>query len=98
MRVSYHPHAEAELLEAVEFYERRVTGLGLRFLNQFEDAVSAIQQAPERWQLVDGEVRRYLMARFPYGIYYRPAYDELRILVIKHHSRHPDYWKYRLEE
>jgi hypothetical protein len=21
-----------------------------------------------------------------------------RILVVKHHSRHPDYWKYRLEE
>lgn len=37
------------------------------------------------------------MRRFPYGIYYRREGDDLRILVVKHHSRHPDYWKYRLE-
>lgn len=30
-----------------------------------------------------------------YAIYYRNLGDELRILVVKHHSRHPDYWRYR---
>lgn len=26
-----------------------------------------------------------------YGIYFRIAGDEIRILVMKHHSQHPDY-------
>ena len=24
--------------------------------------------------------------------------DELRILVVKHHKRHPDYWRHRLRD
>ena len=65
MRVVYHPEAEAELLEALQFYEGRVSGLGARFLREFEAALSAIQEAPERWQFVEGDLRRYLMRRFP---------------------------------
>ncbi len=98
MRVIYHPDAEAELLKAVQFYEQRVSGLGQRFLREFEAAIAAIEEAPERWQIMEGEIRRYLMKRFPYGVYYRVEGEELRILVVKHHSRHPDYWKYRLDD
>jgi hypothetical protein len=36
------------------------------------------------------------MPRFPYAIYYRVLPDHVRILAFKHHSRHPDYWRYRL--
>lgn len=38
------------------------------------------------------------MPRFPYAIYYRILSDQLRILAFKHHSRHPDYWRYRLSD
>jgi toxin ParE1/3/4 len=98
MRLIYHPAAEAELLEAVRFYEGRLTGLGERFLEEFESAISTIVETPEAGQKVEGDLRRYIMQRFPYGIYYRTDGDELRILVIKHHSRHPNYWSERLED
>jgi len=39
-----------------------------------------------------------LIRRFPYGIYYRIEGNSIRILVVKHHRRHPDYWRRRLEE
>ena len=38
------------------------------------------------------------MPRFPYAIYYRVLPDQLRVLAFKHHSRHPDYWRYRLSD
>jgi len=98
MRLIYHPEAEAELIDAARFYERRVRGLGGRFLREFDEAIEKILEAPERWQSVEGDLRRYLMPRFPYGIYYRVSDEELRILVVKHHSRHPDYWKHRLDD
>ncbi|MGB8170631.1 MAG: type II toxin-antitoxin system RelE/ParE family toxin [Chthoniobacteraceae bacterium] len=98
MRLIYHPDAEAELIGAAQFYERRVPTLGAQFLNATEIAIRAIVEAPERWSVIEMDVRRYHMPRFPYAIYYRALSDHLRILAFKHHSRHPDYWRYRLSE
>ncbi len=98
MRLIYHPDAEAELIEAARYYERRLATLGAQFLDEADTAVSAIVEAPERWKIVEDNVRSYLMPRFPYAIYYRVFPDRVRILAFKHHSRHPDYWRYRLSE
>ncbi len=98
MRLIYHPDAETELTEAAQFYERRVPTLGVQFLDAADRAVRFLQDAPERSSIVKTDVRRYLMPRFPYAIYYRVHSDQLRILAFKHHSRHPDYWRYRLTE
>jgi plasmid stabilization system protein ParE len=91
VKLIYHPAAEAELLAVARFYEERVKGLGVEFLGEFEQCVAMILVAPERWRVVRGDKRRFLMPRFPYGLYYRVAGDEVRLLVIKHHSQHPDY-------
>jgi toxin ParE1/3/4 len=96
MRLIYHPDAETELIEAAQFYERRVPTLGSQFLDAAEHAALIVQEAPERWSIIEADVRRYLMRRFPYAIYYRVLPDHLRILAFKHHSRHPDYWRDRI--
>lgn len=98
MRLIYHPDAEAELIEAARYYESRVTTLGVQFLDEADRAVAMILKAPERWRIIEGDVRSYLMPRFPYAIYYRDYPDRLHILAFKHHSRHPDYWRYRISE
>jgi len=98
MRLIYHPDAEAELIEAAQFYERRVPTLGAQFLDAADRAIGVIQDAPGRWSVIEADVRHYLMPRFPHAIYYRVLPDQIRILAFKHHSRHPDYWRYRLSE
>jgi len=98
MRVIHHPDAEAELTEAARFYEGRVPALGAQFLDAFDLAIADIVSAPERWKSIEADVRRYLLRRFPFAIYYRVLSDYLRILAVKHHSRHPRYWHYRLEK
>lgn len=98
MRLSYHPEAEAELIEAAEFYEGRSSGLGERYLAEFDTTVAEVQSKPRLWPIVEGDVRCHAMKRFPFGIYDRVLDDELRILVVKHHSRHPDYWRDRLTD
>jgi plasmid stabilization system protein ParE len=96
MRVTYHPEAETELVAAVQFYERRVSSLGAQFLDATDLAIRVILDAPDRWPVIEGDVRCYRMPRFPYGIYYRVLQDQIRILAFKHHSRHPGYWHHRL--
>jgi plasmid stabilization system protein ParE len=98
VQLTYHPDAEAELVEAARFYEGRSPGLGDRFLGEFDAAITEIQASPGLWPAVEGDLRCHTMRRFPFGIYYRIQGDELRILVVKHHSRHPEYWRYRLSE
>lgn len=98
MRLTYHPNAEEELIQAAQFYERRIPTLGAQLLDAIDRATSAIQEAPERCSIIEADVGRYSMRRFPYATYYRVLPGELRILAFKHHSRHPNYWSSRLSE
>lgn len=91
MKLVHHPAIETELVTAARFYEQRLPGLGCDFLDEFERGIAAIVASPLTWRLVRGDKRRHLMRRFPYGIYYRVTLDEIRILVLKHHSQHPDF-------
>lgn len=95
MQVIQHPEATAELTEAGQVYEQKVPSLGGQFLDAVDEAVAVIVAAPERWRIIEEDVRRYLMPRFPYAIYYRVHSDHIRILAFKHHGRHPEYWRYR---
>ena len=42
MRLIYHADAESELIEAAQYYERRVATLGVQFLDDADRAVSMI--------------------------------------------------------
>jgi len=96
MGLTYHPDAEIELIQAAQYYESRVATLGVQFLDEADRGVAVIVDAPE---LANdrGRRRRYLMPRFPYATYYRDFPDRLHTLAFKH-SRHPDYWRYRISE
>jgi len=98
MRLIYHPEAEAELIAAAQYYERRVGTLGAQLLADADRAVSMILDTPERWRIVEDDVRSYPMHRFPYAIYYRAHSDRVHILAFKHHSRYPDYWRSRISD
>jgi plasmid stabilization system protein ParE len=92
MRIEYHPAIEQELREIIAYYNQCSPGLGTEFLNEFESQIIAIAATPKHWRVVEGDIRRVLMKRFPYLIYYRIlAYDALRVTVVKHQRRHPNY-------
>jgi toxin ParE1/3/4 len=91
MKLIYHPAAEAEVVAAARFYEEKVRGLGTEFLDEFDRIVAVILENPLRWRIIRDDKRRYLMPRFPYGLYYRIVGDKVRMLVVKHHSQHPEH-------
>ena len=91
MKVEYHPAVEAELRQIRRYYEDRSPGLGTEFIGEFERQVLALAATPERWRVVTADVRRCLMRRFPYVIYFRQIdRQRLRVTVVKHQRRHPD--------
>ena len=96
MRIEYHPAIESELREIVEYYNKCSSGLGAEFLNEFERQILKISSMPKRWIAIEGDIRRSLLNRFPYVIYFRVLENEvLRVTVVKHQRRHPNYGRQR---
>lgn len=90
MKIDYHPAIAAELEEIRNYYDGQSAGLGRDFVNEFEKQVLIIAEMPTRWMTVRNDVRRSLMKRFPYVIFFRIVGDEgIRVTVVKHERRHP---------
>lgn len=90
MKVQYHPSLKSELKEVRNYYETCSHGLGGEFVEEFEKEVLKIAAMPERWMTVKDDIRRCLMRRFPYVIYFRITDTGIvRITVVKHVRRHP---------
>lgn len=70
MKWGFHPEALGEYQKASLYYAERDPAVALRFVAAVEDAIGRILQAPERWRVVDEDVRRCLTHVFPYGVLY----------------------------
>jgi len=97
MNFYFHPDAEAELNQAVEYYEECQTGLGLAFASEVLAAIKRTIQYPEACSKVSRNTRRCLISRFPYGIISQIKSSQLRIIAVAHLNRKPDYWKQRIQ-
>lgn len=95
MRFRFADEAFAEYIAAGQYYNRQVPGLGESFLDEVEAGINKILAAPSTWRVVEADVRRCLVRRFPYGIYYTIENDIVVIWAVKHLHRDPDYWQER---
>jgi toxin ParE1/3/4 len=70
MRYEFHPDALAEYEEAARYYAGCQEGLELRFIAAVEHTVQQILEAPERWRILEEDIRRCLTHVFPYAVLY----------------------------
>jgi hypothetical protein len=95
MTLLFHPEVEEEFLAAIDYYETCQHGLGEDFYFEVHTAIQRIIDFPEAWPVLDGDVRRCLTHRFPFGILYSVDKQDIFILAVMHLRRDPDYWKHR---
>ncbi|HNC42173.1 MAG TPA: type II toxin-antitoxin system RelE/ParE family toxin, partial [Nitrosomonas sp.] len=50
---------------------------------------------PEAWPILQGDIRRCLVRRFPYGVLYSIEPNGLYILAVMNLHRNPNYWENR---
>jgi toxin ParE1/3/4 len=76
---------------ASEWFEDQAEGLGAQFLAAAGHTIDAIQAHPERFARVDASrrVRRAMLKRFPYGVYYVFNGRSIFILALFHLRRDP---------
>lgn len=90
------PEAEADLDSAFGWYEEQVAGLGGEFLATVEAHLARIESNPRQYQELYRGVRRAVMKRFPYAIFYLVEPPAAIILAVEHQARDPEHWKRRL--
>jgi plasmid stabilization system protein ParE len=88
-RVVFRPQAQVELLEA------RQEGLGWEFSAAVDATVSNICERPLLYPRVHNEIRRAILERFPYAVYFQLFEETIVVLAIIHGRRHPRIWQSR---
>lgn len=87
MRFLIAEEAEADIADAFERYEASQPGVGSKFLDEVAAAFHAVQFEPLRFPNVHRSVRRALMHRFPFGVYFVARVDEITIVAVMHMAR-----------
>ena len=84
--------AVCEIGEAFEWYEEPSLGLGTEFELAFELQLKRPEQLPFMYAEVMPGVRRTLLPRFPYGVFYAVKNDLVHLLAVIHNIRNPKWW------
>lgn len=96
----FHPEAAEEYFAATRYYLEQASELiAAAFVAEVETAIQTLRAGPTRWPVIEEpQIRRYLLTRFPYSIYYRyePDNDRVSIYAVMHTSRRPGYWRDRI--
>ncbi len=95
MSFSFHPEAEDEFNNAINYYEDIEPGLGYDFALEVYSTIQRSVEFPKAWAILEGEVRRSLVSRFPYGVLYSEEPTGIYILAVMDLHRNPGYWKRR---
>ncbi len=96
MKFSFHPEAQVELAKAMEYYESCEIGLGIDFYMEILSSLNKIINFPKAWPIVEDDIRRCILNRFPYGMLYSVESKKIYIVAIMNLHREPQYWKSRI--
>lgn len=80
------PQASLEIEEAAIWYETQRSGLGVEFVLETDFAIDRIQENPKLYIQIYRGIRRVLLHRFPYAIYFIANDKEIRILAVLHQA------------
>ena len=86
--------AEKDLAQAYKWYNENVPGLGSDFLVVVERALESIQDNPLRFPVIYRNVRRALVKRFPFGIFFVTEEERVVVLAVMHTARDPAKWRH----
>ena len=95
MDLILRPAAAADVEEAFSWYERQRPGLGEEFLEMVNAGLRDIAAHPLRQAIIFREVRRLLVTRFPYSLFYRVYSNAIVVVACMHSRRNPLRWRQR---
>ena len=91
----FRPEVRDDLSAAYDWYENKQSGLGDQFIDCVDALLSRICMRPESYAVVYRDVRRAVIKRFPYTVYYRLISSRIIVTAMFHARRDPRLWRSR---
>ena len=91
----FRQQARREFDAAGDWYERERSGLGETFLAEVDQALRKIAGNPDSFPEVLKGVRKAVVRRFPYCLYFRVRGETIIVLAVFHSARNPTVWQAR---
>ena len=90
--IVYRRKVGRDLAKGFGYYEGQGEGLGDKFLAAVDAVFDAIERYPEMFSRVHGEVRRAVISKFPYAVFFRVESKRVVVLAVLHTARDPKLW------
>ena len=87
--VRYKPAAAAEVANAIAWYGQSQVNQAEAFVRDLERTETHLTSCPELYPRVEGEIRRAVMRRFPYSVFYVIEQDLVVVLACMHQHQKP---------
>lgn len=94
-RLISEPPVDLDVEAAFEWYEKERPGLGVELLDELRATYNRIANGPLKYQELRGGIRRALLRRFPYAVYFAVEADFVVVVAVLHASRDPAEWQLR---
>ena len=92
MRLVLHPKVYSDIDEIMGYYERVATlELAEEFYTELRYFMTKAADKPESFSIRERDIRRANLRQFPYHFLFHVVGHEVRILVVRHHHRHPSF-------
>ena len=88
--------AELDIAEAQVWYETQQPGLGAEFRSEISRVIDRLAASPLIYQVTHRDIRRAIVRRFPYLVWYRVAAEKVIVLACTYAGRDPERVKARL--
>ena len=95
-RLVVRRQAKLDLRRATRWYEEQRPGLGRELVAQVDRVLDRVTNNPHQWQVIYRGVRRAIVQRFPYGVFYRIDGTDIIVFAIVHLHRDPFSWQQRV--
>ena len=86
------PRAESDIQSAFEWYESQMPGLGEQYLGALREKLEFVREHPQASPVVYRNVRRAVITRFSYLVFYVVQLKRTSVLAVLHHARSPSSW------
>jgi plasmid stabilization system protein ParE len=91
MMLEYHPLVQRDVNRILRHYDRISSRLGDEFWDELTKAIKLVSSKPQRFHFGDRGLRRANLARFPYHLLFREKPGAIRVIVLRHNRRQPNY-------
>lgn len=87
--VRYKRAAAAEIEAAISWYAKPEINQASAFVKDLARTASHLRTQPALYQRVEGEIRRAVLRRFQYSLFYVIEQDQVIVLAFMHQHQNP---------